>query len=805
MSAAQARSIVILSQDGIPPDDADSRTARQILSLQQVKRSSGYLKGHVVVELQDIDNLAMTSMVGKQDVEVIVSHELIGRLMLLAARSPWTAPVLSSLMGFEGAEFYFKSWPKLTGSSFGSIYFRFDHAIPVGIKLANRDRILINPPDDLVISDGDQILVLAEDDDSYSVVDLGLAHSASQCDLEERDRSVEAKIQPPERVLFCGWRRDMVDMINELDYDTQPGSELWLFNNVPMEEREEKMLDKGNKEPLRLKNLKLRHAVGSPTNRRQLLSLQEVSDGQGGDGVAIGEPTGHRVVLSYFTSILILSDCTKGDFERDVEASDSRSLSTTLGIHDIQQASMLQMSALGRKIELNPPISEILDIRTAKQMHLISKGYVMSNHLVASYLAMVSEDRNVNEIYRELLSRRGSEVQIKKIGDYIRIYEDDAISFWELFQMARKTEDLLIGYIRYHGGEHPKELKRGLLLEDSDAEQYEILLNPQDKQMRRRWHPEDRIILISLCRHAQIKSELRRQRTKAEDMLQKTELLHGNVTICGWLNKLGAGFHRAIDMDDERSWRERLCFVMDDSMYYVSEKKQGKYELVCHLNDICHVEVGSGWPPGHFTIKLYFAREDQNHQILDEDFLRLDSLPSKVFSASTHEESQKWIKVLSKGLEVGVAGGVENSSGNMQHTKNRTSTARGPLTSNPTVLLEQNEQRRKVLRTADTRFLEDVIDTGTLSRGPQETSNQINQEGVTNCVSTTPTTAAVSPTWEEDANSVDSGNFVASAAPVLDRSMSATAVTQPDGVDLDAYVQRTSRSSGSWISQFYVF
>ena len=36
-----------------------------------------------------------------REVQVIVSHELIGRLMLLAARSPWVSPVLSSLLGFE--------------------------------------------------------------------------------------------------------------------------------------------------------------------------------------------------------------------------------------------------------------------------------------------------------------------------------------------------------------------------------------------------------------------------------------------------------------------------------------------------------------------------------------------------------------------------------------------------------------------------------------------------------------------------------------------------------------------------------
>ena len=89
--------------------------------------------------------------------------------MLLAARSPWIAPVLSSIMGFEGSEFYFKEWPALVGSTFGSVCFRFDEAVPVGVKLAHNGQIIINPPEELVLSEGDEILVLAEDDDSYSV------------------------------------------------------------------------------------------------------------------------------------------------------------------------------------------------------------------------------------------------------------------------------------------------------------------------------------------------------------------------------------------------------------------------------------------------------------------------------------------------------------------------------------------------------------------------------------------------------------------------------------------------------------
>ena len=57
----------------------------------------------------------------------------------------------------------------------------------------------------------------------------------------------------------------MADMINELDFDVPPGSELWLFNNVPMQERATKLLDKGNKSPLKLKNLQ---ALPNPDDNR---------------------------------------------------------------------------------------------------------------------------------------------------------------------------------------------------------------------------------------------------------------------------------------------------------------------------------------------------------------------------------------------------------------------------------------------------------------------------------------------------------------------------------------------------------
>mmetsp|Transcript_30418 Transcript_30418/g.80882 ORF Transcript_30418/g.80882 Transcript_30418/m.80882 type:complete len:614 (+) Transcript_30418:849-2690(+) len=497
VSAHKARAIIALSPDGLEPDAADSRMVRQVLSLQKIKQTGDGLSGHIVVELQDVDNKALVQMVGKEDVEVIVSHDLIGRMMLLSARSPWLATVLDDLMGFDGSEFYLKEWPQLVGKCFGSILYRFDNAVPVGIKVSKTSRIVLNPPDDMVLQDGDAVLVLAEDDDSYDLNDHDISDYEGTRPESDVIQRKEAE-KPPERLLFCGWRRDMADMICELDYDVPPKSELWLFNKVPMEERAVKLLDKGNKSQLKLKNITMKHVVGNPVIRRELLSLVEVSDGNNKDvdGFEIGERTGRREVLNYFTSILILSDCSEEHEEVNSEASDSRSVATTLIIQDIQRGISERKHALGEACELSPPISEILDSRTRSLMQLINKegyqGYVLSNHLVASALAMVSEDRNMNKVYGELLSCQGNQIQIRKARDYINIAKKEPLCFWDVQCLARMSEEIAIGYIPV-----PENTD---VVENSQNSKPEVLLNPPNKGEARVWSANDRIIVIAMCR-----------------------------------------------------------------------------------------------------------------------------------------------------------------------------------------------------------------------------------------------------------------------------------------------------------------
>ena len=76
-----------------------------------------------------------------------------------------------------------------------------------------------------LLTAGDKIIVLAEDDDTYSPAEPG-DHAVQMCCPEWRPK------KRVERILFLGWRRDMHDLISVLDKFVDPGSELWLYNEV---------------------------------------------------------------------------------------------------------------------------------------------------------------------------------------------------------------------------------------------------------------------------------------------------------------------------------------------------------------------------------------------------------------------------------------------------------------------------------------------------------------------------------------------------------------------------------------------
>ncbi|KAG1328026.1 putative ion channel POLLUX [Cocos nucifera] len=222
VSVSKARAIIVLAADE-NADQSDARALRVVLSLTGVKEG---LRGHVVVEMSDLDNEPLVKLVGGELIETVVAHDVIGRLMIQCALQPGLAQIWEDILGFENAEFYIKRWPQLDGMHFEDVLLSFPDAVPCGVKVAANDgKIIINPDDSYVLKDGDEILVIAEDDDTYAPGPLPAVRRGFLL-------NVPCPRKYPERILFCGWRRDIDDMIMVLEAFLAPNSELWLFNEV---------------------------------------------------------------------------------------------------------------------------------------------------------------------------------------------------------------------------------------------------------------------------------------------------------------------------------------------------------------------------------------------------------------------------------------------------------------------------------------------------------------------------------------------------------------------------------------------
>ncbi|GJZ78385.1 ion channel DMI1 isoform X1 [Tanacetum coccineum] len=200
---SKVRAIIVLAADE-NADQSDARALRVMLSLTGVKEG---LRGHVVVEMSDLDNEPLAKLVGGELIEIVVAHDVIGQLMIQCALQPGLAQIWEDILGFENAEFYIKRWPKLDGMRFEDVLVSFPDAIPCGVKVALKGgKININPSDEYILRESDEIRVIAEDDDTYSPGPLP----------EVRSGIFPKKFEPPKyaaKILFCGWRRDIDDMI----------------------------------------------------------------------------------------------------------------------------------------------------------------------------------------------------------------------------------------------------------------------------------------------------------------------------------------------------------------------------------------------------------------------------------------------------------------------------------------------------------------------------------------------------------------------------------------------------------------
>jgi voltage-gated potassium channel Kch len=425
-----AKSIIILSPE---TEEADSEVIKTVLAIvnHPKRRSEPY---HIVAEIMDHKNFEVAQLIGKNEVEWILVGDFVARVIAQTCRQSGLSVVYTELLDFGGDEVYFFQHPSLIGKTYGESLACFQKNIVMGLD-TDTSSAQLNPPMDTVITPQHRLVVIAEDDDKIFFSPASLDVIA-----ETSISFAKTQFQKPERTLIMGWNKRASAILSEMDNYVAPESIITIVTDL--DNLEEEIAN--NSQHLKHEKVSIQH--GDITSRSILDALDI--------------PTyDHVILLSYSDSL-------------SVQQADARSLITLLHLRDIADRAGAHFSI----------VSEMLDIRNRNLADVTrADDFIVSNKLISLMMAQVSENKQLNEVFKDMFDPEGAEIYLKPIENYITL--DQPVNFYTLLESARRRGETAIGY-------------RLQALTKDASQSYGVFLNP-DKTKHVSYNPGDRLIVIA--------------------------------------------------------------------------------------------------------------------------------------------------------------------------------------------------------------------------------------------------------------------------------------------------------------------
>jgi len=454
-----AGQIVILSDTSVSQEEADAKSIRTLLAL---KTKGWPVHGRIVMQCASQANAGLfKSLYHEKDVEVVVVGNIVARLMAQSSQEPGLSSVFSMMLGFDGDEFYAEEWEELVGVNFRDVVFRMPAAVTLGVFTADGE-CRLNPGWDYTIQKGDQIIVLAEDNDAYAPADASfcntkVAKARAMCDdspPKQQIGSFSPRAHNATTILIIGWNSKVGSLLVCLDEILAYESNVVIYSPHPVQDREDDILKLEQGLGHSFRAMRISHLsvdAEKASSRLELLRLKHYEH----------------------DSIFILA-------EGETRArADERTMAVLAQLSDIDRS----ISAQERRRGKFDPVVEMCEDSTADHLRVCGfTNFVHSNSLVSQALAAVTEEPKVNAIYTELMTNSSNTFEFRSLEDFIEEDEDvpEEVSFGEVALKLSEAGDIT--------------LVAWSITDEDGQRQWEM--NPKDKLFKRRWTPEDRLVVI---------------------------------------------------------------------------------------------------------------------------------------------------------------------------------------------------------------------------------------------------------------------------------------------------------------------
>ncbi len=430
VNPSETKSIIILDQE---TENSDSEIIKSILAITSnpQERTIPY---HITAEIKDQKNYEVAKMVGKGQVELILSEVLIAMIMVQTGRQSGLSVVYTELLDFSGDEIYFTHEPQLVGKSFSEAIIGYEDSAIIGLQTADGE-VKLNPPLDWVLTENDKVIAITEDDDT--IVLSGIKDHQIDKDAITKPGNGEL---PPEKILVLGWNERAEMILNELNNYVIKDSRVKVVCSKDKTRKIEKRIKPG------LDNITLEFEVSDITDRKDLERLEPIT----------------------YDHLILLSN----EDTHDIQESDAQTLITLLHLRSISDDT-------GRDLNI---VSEMLDVQNRKLAEITkADDFIVSDELISLVLSQVAENKFLMRVFEELFGSRNCGIYINPVQDYVQ--SGLPLNFYTVLESARQKGQIAIGYrIMAYKGHADKE--------------YGVVVNPKKSELIR-FTSKDKIIVLS--------------------------------------------------------------------------------------------------------------------------------------------------------------------------------------------------------------------------------------------------------------------------------------------------------------------